>query len=124
MFGVGLCFYFFSSSENMLKISLYLGGRYPLQKVANMLSELIRRIKRIFDPPLFIIQIKGEKAETIAGKVPKKFLDELIGLCKDNCIGYTRIYAINAKEGVRLQFTESIPENIRQRIRNLYGIYK
>ena len=60
----------------------------------------------------------------ITGKLPKKFLDELLDLCKENYIGYTRIYGINANEGVRLQFARSIPDNICQRIRNLYGIYK
>ena len=89
-----------------------------------MLGNLFKSLKMLFNPPEFIIKVKGGKAEIITGKLPKKFLDEVLELCQKNLIGYTKIYGINSKEGVRLQFSESIPENIRQRIRNLYGIYK
>jgi hypothetical protein len=89
-----------------------------------MFNKLLKSIKLLLNPPEFIIKIKGGKAEMITGKLPKPFIDELLELCKKNLIGYTKISGINSENGVRLEFSESIPENLRQRIRNLYGIYK
>ena len=89
-----------------------------------MIEEIIQTLKRIFNPPRFIIRIHDGNMVMEKGKVVKKFLDECTELSKSNGENSGKIFGVESEYGLRLEFSNNIPENIQQRFRNIWGIYK
>ena len=89
-----------------------------------MFKNIIKALSRLFNPPKFVIKLRKERVEVVRGKVSRPFLDECTHLCRDNNICSGQVFGVNCEYGIRLEFSDDIPENMQQRFRNIWNSQK
>lgn len=72
-----------------------------------------------FNRSLFSLRFKNGKLEAQSGQVPLGFINDLKEIAERSNLTGT-VKAVKSRRTERLQFSQSIPENIQQRIRNIF----
>ena len=81
-------------------------------------------LRRLFKPVVFEISIKDDKAELTSGKATRAFVKECAEICQLENLHNIRISGVKSDYGIRLEFSANIPESCRQKLRNIWEIYK
>jgi hypothetical protein len=74
--------------------------------------------------PAFVIRIENGIARAAKGRVPAAFLWELNTTCQREHIRQGVIRGLRFRYGVLLRFSQSIPRDRRQGIRNLWAQHR
>lgn len=70
--------------------------------------------------PELEIQVANKRPRVIHGRAPASFLEELVAIVEDAEIESGWIRSTPAGNRTRLSFSKSIPEGVRQQIRNIW----
>ena len=88
------------------------------------MAGLLTKIFRRFFPPLFTVIFRDGRAELANGKVTRKVLSEFSMLAEQAGLSSGEIHGIRDGENIRLEFSDTIPESMQQRFRNVWALHR
>lgn len=74
--------------------------------------------------PVFVVLIRDGKATVRRGKVPGRLLVDWEELSRDSGIRNAKIRAYRRRRQVALRFSSGVPEEQRQKFRNVLGAHR
>jgi hypothetical protein len=81
-------------------------------------------LRRLLDPPAFVVQFENGEARARKGALPAAFLHDCTDVASAFGILAGRIYGHQGPRGLRLEFSSGIPAESHQRFRNVFGLYR
>lgn len=84
---------------------------------------LISLFQISFRQPAFAVRIDRQQASAFSGQVPQPFLKACQELADRQQISQGLIMGLNRDQGIRLEFSKSIPGSAHQVLRNLWQMY-
>jgi len=78
----------------------------------------------IYMSPEFRLTIRNGKVRKRCGSAPLRFIQDVQDIITETGIKHGSIRAESAAGRIHLQFSHSIPEGCRQRIRNVWRLYR
>lgn len=88
-----------------------------------MLARLFAWLGRLIDPPVFVVEIEEGAARASKGSPAPGFLGDCSDVAKTFEIHSGRIYTHRNGGALQLRFSPEIPEESRQRFRNVLGFH-
>lgn len=71
----------------------------------------------------FEISVQQGKAHVVSGRPPVEFVRDLEQLCADRDIASANVRGLSRGGGVRLEFSPETPQELHQRIRNVWSLH-
>lgn len=71
---------------------------------------------------VFRVAIRDGRAELVAGPAPGNFVEACSDVARRSHLARGEVYGVPDGDAVRLRFSGPIPEDDRQRFRNLWGM--
>ena len=84
----------------------------------------IRWIRRLINPPVFVVFLHDGHATAEKGNLSVRFLTECSDLAKKRGIQDGRVYGVWKSDAVSLEFSPEIPEDHHQDIRDLWRLHR
>lgn len=76
-----------------------------------------------FRQPAFAVRIYRQEATAFSGQIPQAFVKACQELADHQGISQGLIMGLNRPQGIRLEFSKSIPSSAHQVLRNLWQMY-
>ena len=90
----------------------------------SILDGLTGAIRRLLNPPIFAIELRDGPAVVRSGEPPAGLVAEFSSTARDLDLVRGTIYARRASHGLTIDFSSDIPDNVHQRFRNVFGLYR
>ena len=71
---------------------------------------------------VFTLVIEGARLTSVRGTFPSAFVQEVEGLCEGAGLARGKIYGIARGRHIQLSFSDTIPGEFRQKLRNLWQL--
>ena len=89
-----------------------------------MLASAFHWLRRLANPPLFVVTITGGVARVTKGQAPPLWIGEITSIAGDFGIHCGRIDGVRTWRGVELRFSPDLPAASHQRFRNTFGVHR
>jgi len=88
------------------------------------LADFLKILLRKLIPPVFSLEISDGKVEKRQGNATSAFIQDCSEIAGDRNILSGWIWGVRDNGIIKLDFTGNIPENAKQKFRNVWGIHK
>jgi hypothetical protein len=88
-----------------------------------MFQKLLGFLARIFDSSVFVVTLVDGCAHATKGQVPPGFLSDIAEFARNNGLTKGTIRGRRVDGNMRVFFSDDIPEEAHQRLRNVWHLY-
>ncbi|CAN5829704.1 hypothetical protein BH24CHL6_BH24CHL6_00750 [soil metagenome] len=85
----------------------------------DLLKRTADSLRRHLAPPLFVIEIRDGKARARRGPVPSGLVSAMSDVARDLDLRRGMVCGVRRTQGLSLAFSDDIPEQAHQRLRNV-----
>ena len=89
-----------------------------------MLDSAFTWLRRLANPPLFVITLAGGTARLAHGKATAAWLADCTAIAAEFGLSSGSVESVRTWRGIALRFSADVPEASRQRFRNVFALHR